>query len=134
MSEQPGSLAAKVGPLCSLVHLQVPAPAPARRHQGTLLQAQQGEYSEAILFLRAALKLESSNKTIHTKLSKLVRKHATQQSTETTLYPEMLGNPTQLTTKYPAKGTWSIPWKRFFGENAVALGGMALSVVIAAGN
>uniref|UniRef100_A0A8C9PPU8 peptidylprolyl isomerase n=1 Tax=Spermophilus dauricus TaxID=99837 RepID=A0A8C9PPU8_SPEDA len=73
--------------------------------------AQQGEYSEAIPILRAALKLEPSNKTIHAELSKLVKKHAAQRSTETALYRKMLGNPSRLPAKCPGKGAWSIPWK-----------------------
>ncbi|ELK19193.1 FK506-binding protein 8 [Pteropus alecto] len=96
--------------------------------------AQQGEYSEAIPILRAALKLEPSNKTIHAELSKLVKKHAAQRSTETALYRKMLGNPSRLPAKCPGKGAWSIPWKWLFGATAVALGGVALSVVIAARN
>ncbi|KAL1766988.1 peptidyl-prolyl cis-trans isomerase FKBP8 isoform X1 [Sigmodon hispidus] len=96
--------------------------------------AQQGEYSEAIPILRAALKLEPSNKTIHAELSKLVKKHAAQRSTETALYGKMLGNPSQLPAKCLGKGAWSIPWKWLFGATAVALGGVALSVVIAARN
>lgn len=47
---------------------------------------QQDEYSEAIPILRAVLKLEPSNKTIHAELSKLVKKHAAQRSMETALY------------------------------------------------
>uniref|UniRef100_I3MM79 peptidylprolyl isomerase n=1 Tax=Ictidomys tridecemlineatus TaxID=43179 RepID=I3MM79_ICTTR len=99
-----------------------------------LVLAQQGEYSEAIPILRAALKLEPSNKTIHAELSKLVKKHAAQRSTETALYRKMLGNPSRLPAKCPGKGAWSIPWKWLFGATAVALGGVALSVVIAARN
>lgn len=116
--------------------------------------AQQGEYSEAIPILRAALKLEPSNKvsvcsapawasrpcpvggswgrgtvgpwvschpswgcitasvppqTIHAELSKLVKKHAAQRSTETALYRKMLGNPSRLPTKCPSKGAW-VSW------------------------
>ncbi|ELW67147.1 Peptidyl-prolyl cis-trans isomerase FKBP8 [Tupaia chinensis] len=100
----------------------------------SLVLAQQGEYSEAIPILRAALKLEPSNKTIHAELSKLVKKHAAQRSTETALYRKMLGNPSRLPAKCPGKGAWSIPWKWLFGATAVALGGVALSVVIAARN
>ena len=96
--------------------------------------AQQGEYSEAIPILRAALKLEPSSKMIHAELLKLVKKHAAQRSTETALYRKMLGNPSRLPAKCPGKGAWSIPWKWLFGATAVALGGVALSVVIAARN
>ncbi|KAF6306225.1 FKBP prolyl isomerase 8 [Rhinolophus ferrumequinum] len=46
----------------------------------------------------------------------------------------MLGNPSRLPAKCPGKGAWSIPWKWLFGATAVALGGVALSVVIAARN
>uniref|UniRef100_A0A8D1NTG7 peptidylprolyl isomerase n=1 Tax=Sus scrofa TaxID=9823 RepID=A0A8D1NTG7_PIG len=73
-------------------------------------------------------------KTIHAELSKLVKKHAAQRSTETALYRKMLGNPSRLPAKCPGKGAWSIPWKWLFGATAVALGGVALSVVIAARN
>uniref|UniRef100_A0A2K5NT04 Uncharacterized protein n=1 Tax=Cercocebus atys TaxID=9531 RepID=A0A2K5NT04_CERAT len=87
-------------------------------HKGKILP-QQGEYSEAIPILRAVLKLEPSNKTIHAELSKLVKKHAAQRSME---------------TPCPSKGAWSSPWKWLFGATAVALEGVALSVVIPARN
>ena len=74
------------------------------------------------------------SQTIHAELSKLVKKHAAQRSTETALYWKMLGNPSRLPAKCPGKGAWSIPWKWLFGATAVALGGVALSVVIAARN
>uniref|UniRef100_A0A4X1U438 peptidylprolyl isomerase n=1 Tax=Sus scrofa TaxID=9823 RepID=A0A4X1U438_PIG len=61
-------------------------------------------------------------KTIHAELSKLVKKHAAQRSTETALYRKMLGNPSRLPAKCPGKGAWSIPWKWLFGATAVALG------------
>lgn len=117
---------------CSLVLQLQPHNVKALFRKGKVL-AQQGEYSEAIPILRAALRLEPSNKTIHAELSKLVKKHAAQRSTETALYRKMLGNPS-LPPKGPGKATWSIPWKWLFGATAVALGGVALSVVIAARN
>ncbi|XP_015266773.1 PREDICTED: peptidyl-prolyl cis-trans isomerase FKBP8 [Gekko japonicus] len=98
--------------------------------------AQQGEYSEAIPILKAALKLEPSNKTIHMELSKLAKKHADQKSVETEMYRKMLG--TAGSSGPPAKckdkSSRAIPWKWLFGATAVALGGVALSVVIAARN
>ncbi|XP_026510722.1 peptidyl-prolyl cis-trans isomerase FKBP8 [Terrapene carolina triunguis] len=98
--------------------------------------AQQGEYSEAIPLLKAALKLEPSNKTIHAELSKLVKKHAEQKNVETAMYRKMLGNASTSSTPAPCKdkSPRSIPWKWLFGATAVALGGVALSVVIAARN
>nr|XP_005898381.2 PREDICTED: peptidyl-prolyl cis-trans isomerase FKBP8 [Bos mutus] len=118
---------------CSLVLEHQPDNIKALFRKGKVL-AQQGEYSEAIPILRAALKLEPSNKTIHAELSKLVKKHAAQRSTETARYQKMLGNPSRRPAKCPGKGAWSIPWKWLFGATAVALGGVALSVVIAARN
>lgn len=118
---------------CTLVLQHQPDNIKALFRKGKVL-AQQGEYSEAIPILRAALKLEPSNKTIHAELSKLVKKHAAQRSTETALYRKMLGNPSRLPAKCQGKGAWSIPWKWLFGATAVALGGVALSVVIAARN
>lgn len=118
---------------CSQVLEHQPDNVKALFRKGKVL-AQQGEYSEAIPILRAALKLEPSNKTIHAELSKLVKKRAAQRSTETALYRKMLGNPSRLPAKCPGKGAWSIPWKWLFGATAVALGGVALSVVIAARN
>lgn len=44
--------------------------------------------------------------TIHAELSKLVKKHAAQRSTETALYRKMLGNPSRLPAKCPGKGAW----------------------------
>ncbi|XP_034562773.1 peptidyl-prolyl cis-trans isomerase FKBP8 isoform X2 [Notolabrus celidotus] len=97
--------------------------------------ALQGEYSEATKTLRKALKLEPSNKTIHAELSKLVKKNSEQRGAEQALYKKMLGNPTTSgTQKHRAKSSWSLSWKWLFGATAVAIGGVALSVVIAARN
>ncbi|XP_051828283.1 peptidyl-prolyl cis-trans isomerase FKBP8 [Antechinus flavipes] len=120
---------------CSLALSHQPDNIKALFRKGKVL-AQQGEYAEAIPILRAALKLEPSNKTIHSELSKLVKKHAAQRHTETAMYKKMLGTAgaSGVPAKSPAKGPRSIPWKWLFGATAVALGGVALSVVIAARN
>ncbi|KAM7388392.1 hypothetical protein PAMP_024568 [Pampus punctatissimus] len=99
--------------------------------------ALQGEYTEAIQTLRKALKLEPSNKTIHAELSKLVKKHSEQRGVEQAMYKKMLGNPTSSvgsSQKHRAKSSWGLSWKWLFGATAVAIGGVALSVVIAARN
>lgn len=49
------------------------------------------------------------SQTIHAELSKLVKKHAAQRSTETALYRKMLGNPSRLPAKCPGKGAW-VSW------------------------
>ncbi|NWY05069.1 FKBP8 isomerase, partial [Nothoprocta ornata] len=109
-------------------------PRAQRRVPPSQVLAQQGEYREAIPILKAALKLEPSNKTIHAELSKLVKKHADQKSVETEMYRKMLGNPGGAPAKCRDKLPWAIPWKWLFGATAIALGGVALSVVIAARN
>ncbi|XP_074525285.1 peptidyl-prolyl cis-trans isomerase FKBP8 [Halichoeres trimaculatus] len=97
--------------------------------------ALQGEYSESIKTLRKALKLEPSNKTIHAELSKLVKKNSEQRGAEQAMYKKMLGNPTSGSTqKHRARSSWGLSWKWLFGATAVAIGGVALSVVIAARN
>ncbi|XP_026099323.1 peptidyl-prolyl cis-trans isomerase FKBP8-like [Carassius auratus] len=97
--------------------------------------ALQGEFAEAIQTLKRALKLEPSNKTIHAELSKLVKKHSEQKGAEQAMYKKMLGNPTNADVqKHHAKSSWSLSWKWLFGATAVAIGGVALSVVIAARN
>ncbi|XP_037530702.1 peptidyl-prolyl cis-trans isomerase FKBP8 [Nematolebias whitei] len=98
--------------------------------------ALQGEYTEAIQTLRKALKLEPSNKTIHAELSKLVKKHSEQKGAEQAMYKKMLGNPSSRSSmqKPQAKFSWGLSWKWLFGATAVAIGGVALSVVIAARN
>ncbi|XP_075943814.1 peptidyl-prolyl cis-trans isomerase FKBP8 isoform X1 [Anarhichas minor] len=100
--------------------------------------ALQGEYTEAIQTLRKALKLEPSNKTIHAELSKLVKKNSEQRGAEQAMYKKMLGNPgggsSSGSQKHRAKSTWGLSWKWLFGATAVAIGGVALSVVIAARN
>uniref|UniRef100_A0A8C3NEH5 Uncharacterized protein n=1 Tax=Geospiza parvula TaxID=87175 RepID=A0A8C3NEH5_GEOPR len=117
---------------CNLVLEHQPGNIKALFRKGKVL-AQQGEYREAIPILKAALKLEPSNKTIHAELSKLVKKHADQRNVETEMYRKMLGNPSTASTAGQA-GWHSIPWKWLFGATAIALGGVALSVVIAARN
>ncbi|KAM5194092.1 peptidyl-prolyl cis-trans isomerase FKBP8 [Mantella aurantiaca] len=118
---------------CNMVLEQQPENIKALFRKGKVL-AQQGEYSEAIPILRKALKLEPSNKTIHAELSKLVKKHADQKNVETAMYKKMLGNVANSTTKASSKTTWSISWKWLFGATAIAIGGVALSVIIAARN
>ncbi|XP_061456971.1 peptidyl-prolyl cis-trans isomerase FKBP8 [Rhineura floridana] len=120
---------------CNQVLEQQPDNIKALFRKGKVL-AQQGEYREAIPILKAALKLEPSNKTIHTELSKLAKKHADQKNVETEMYRKMLGNPESSSPKSKCKdkSSRSIPWKWLFGATAVALGGVALSVIIAARN
>ncbi|XP_026873945.2 peptidyl-prolyl cis-trans isomerase FKBP8 [Electrophorus electricus] len=102
--------------------------------QGKVL-ALRGEYADAIKILKRALKLEPSNKTIHAELSKLVKKHSEQKGAEQAMYKKMLGNPPDSTGQKPrGKSSWSLSWKWLFGATAVAIGGVALSVVIAARN
>lgn len=99
--------------------------------------ALQGEYTEAIQTLRKALKLEPSNKTIHAELSKLVKKNSEQKGAEQAMYKKMLGNPSSTASgiqKRKVKTSWGLSWKWLFGATAVAIGGVALSVVIAARN
>lgn len=118
---------------CNLVLEQQPENIKALFRKGKVL-AQQGEYSEAIAILRKALKLEPSNKTIHAELSKLVKKHADQKNVESAMYKKMLGNVSTSPNKPTRKPSWSISWKWLFGATAIAIGGVALSVVIAARN
>ncbi|XP_077082611.1 peptidyl-prolyl cis-trans isomerase FKBP8 isoform X2 [Siphateles boraxobius] len=97
--------------------------------------ALQGKFAEAIKTLKRALKLEPSNKTIHAELSKLVKKHSEEKGAEQAMYKKMLGNPSNASVqKHRAKSSWSLSWKWLFGATAVAIGGVALSVVIAARN
>ncbi|CAH2293351.1 peptidyl-prolyl cis-trans isomerase FKBP8 isoform X1 [Pelobates cultripes] len=117
---------------CNLVLEYQPENIKALFRKGKVL-AQQGEYSEAIVILRKALKLEPANKTIHAELSKLVKIHTDQKNVETAMYKKMLGN-VGPTAKSTPKSSWSIPWKWLFGATAIAIGGVALSVVIAARN
>ncbi|XP_077572443.1 peptidyl-prolyl cis-trans isomerase FKBP8 [Stigmatopora nigra] len=99
------------------------------------VQALLGEYGEASQTLRKALKLEPSNKTIHVELSKLVKKHSEQRGAEQAMYKKMLGNPTPSDpSKRWTKESWSLSWKWLFGATAVAIGSVALSVVLAARN
>uniref|UniRef100_A0A3B4ALU6 Uncharacterized protein n=1 Tax=Periophthalmus magnuspinnatus TaxID=409849 RepID=A0A3B4ALU6_9GOBI len=92
--------------------------------------ALQGKYTEAIQTLRKALKLEPSNKTIHAELSKLVKKHSEQKGAEQAMYKKMLGNP--FSSRSSIQKHKGLSWKWLFGATAVAIGGVALSVVIAA--
>ncbi|XP_072295243.1 peptidyl-prolyl cis-trans isomerase FKBP8 [Eucyclogobius newberryi] len=99
--------------------------------------ALQGNYTEAIQTLRKALKLEPSNKTIHAELSKLVKKTSEQRGAEQALYKKMLGNPSSSNGGkliHRVKSSWGFSWKWLFGATAVAIGGVALSVVMAARN
>ncbi|XP_028818722.1 peptidyl-prolyl cis-trans isomerase FKBP8-like isoform X1 [Denticeps clupeoides] len=96
--------------------------------------ALQGEYAESIQTLKRALKLEPSNKTIHTELSKLVKKHSEQKGMEQAMYKKMLGNPPDAILQPQRFKSWGLNWKWLFGATAMAIGGVALSVFIAARN
>uniref|UniRef100_A0A671NXW1 peptidylprolyl isomerase n=1 Tax=Sinocyclocheilus anshuiensis TaxID=1608454 RepID=A0A671NXW1_9TELE len=79
--------------------------------------------------------LSLNSNTIHAELSKLVKKHSEQKGAEQAMYKKMLGNPTNASVqKHRAKSSWSLSWKWLFGATAIAIGGVALSVVIAARN
>ncbi|XP_009880959.1 PREDICTED: peptidyl-prolyl cis-trans isomerase FKBP8 [Charadrius vociferus] len=93
---------------CNLVLEHQPGNIKALFRKGKVL-AQQGEYREAIPILKAALKLEPSNKTIHAELSKLVKKHADQKNVETEMYRKMLGNPSAAGA--PGKCKDKLPWR-----------------------
>lgn len=121
---------------CTLALAHQPDNVKALFRMGKVL-ALQGDYTEAIQTLRRALKLEPSNKTIHAELSKLVKKNSEQRGAEQAMYKKMLGNPSSTDSgvqKHKVKTSWGLSWKWLFGATAVAIGGVALSVVIAARN
>lgn len=121
---------------CNLALAQQPDNVKALFRMGKVL-ALQGEYTEATQTLRRALKLEPSNKTIHAELSKLVKKNSEQRGAEQAMYKKMLGNPSSTDTgmqKRKVKTSWGLSWKWLFGATAIAIGSVALSVVIAARN
>ncbi|GCC18296.1 peptidyl-prolyl cis-trans isomerase FKBP8 [Chiloscyllium punctatum] len=94
--------------------------------------ALQGEYTEAILVLRKAAQLEPSNKAIQAELSQVVRKQSEQRTTEQAMYRKMLGDIALPPRCPPSPSSWRIPWKWLFGATVVAVGGVAMSVIIAA--
>lgn len=83
----------------------VPAP------KGPRAPERQTASSDRWLLLPPALTDTPLSQTIHAELSKLVKKHAAQRSTETALYRKMLGNPSRLPAKCPGKGAW-VSWGR----------------------
>ncbi|CAG5864953.1 unnamed protein product [Menidia menidia] len=83
------------------------------------------------------VQLQSLVVTIHAELSKLVKKNSEQRGAEQAMYKKMLGNPSSSgggVQRSGAKSSWGLSWKWLFGATAVAIGGVALSVVIAARN
>ncbi|XP_057243268.1 peptidyl-prolyl cis-trans isomerase FKBP8 [Malurus melanocephalus] len=106
---------------CNLVLEHQPGNIKALFRKGKVL-AQQGEYREAIPILKAALKLEPSNKVRWQCVLPVSCRGGT--------CPPPRAQP--LTA--PCSNPQSIPWKWLFGATAIALGGVALSVVIAARN
>eukprot|EP00062_Callorhinchus_milii_P013674 gi/632962013/ref/XP_007897075.1/ PREDICTED: peptidyl-prolyl cis-trans isomerase FKBP8 [Callorhinchus milii] len=119
---------------CSAVLQHQPDNIKALFRKGKVL-ALQREYTEAIAVLRKALKLEPSNKMLHTELSKLVKKHSEQKNIEQAMYKKMLGDiATSSPSGPPSKSPWSIPWKWLFGASMVAVGGVAVSIIVAARN
>lgn len=121
---------------CTLALAHQPDNVKALFRMGKVL-ALQGEFTDAMQTLRKALKLEPSNKTIHAELSKLVKKNSEQRGAEQAMYKKMLGNPSSTDSgiqKSRVKASWGLSWKWLFGATAVAIGSVALSVVIAARN
>lgn len=121
---------------CTLALAHQPENVKALFRMGKVL-ALQGEFTEAMQTLRRALKLEPSNKTIHAELSKLVKKNSEQRGAEQAMYKKMLGNPSStdnIVQNRKVKTSWGFSWKWLFGATAVAIGSVALSVVIAARN
>uniref|UniRef100_UPI00398E32CB peptidyl-prolyl cis-trans isomerase FKBP8 n=1 Tax=Pristiophorus japonicus TaxID=55135 RepID=UPI00398E32CB len=94
--------------------------------------ALQGEYTEAMPVLRKAARLEPSNKAIQVELSQLVRKQLEQRSVEQAMYRKMLGDMAMPPVPSPSRSPWNIPWKWLFGATMVAVGGVAVSVIVAA--
>ncbi|XP_020391165.1 peptidyl-prolyl cis-trans isomerase FKBP8 [Rhincodon typus] len=94
--------------------------------------ALQGEYTEAIPVLRKAAQLEPSNKAIQAELSQVMRKQSEQRITEQAMYRKMLGDIAVPPRCQPSRSSWKIPWKWLFGATVVAVGGVAMSVIIAA--
>ncbi|XP_067872078.1 peptidyl-prolyl cis-trans isomerase FKBP8 [Heterodontus francisci] len=94
--------------------------------------ALQGEYTEAIPVLRKAARLEPSNKTVQAELSQLLKKQSEQRTMEQAMYRKMLGDMAVPPRSSPCRSSWKIPWKWLFGATVVAIGGVAVSVIIAA--
>lgn len=92
----------------------------------------QGEYTEAIPVLKQAARLEPSNKAILVELSQLLRKQSEQRTVEQAMYRKMLGDMAIPPVSSPSRFSWNIPWKWLFGATVVAVGGVAVSVIVAA--
>ncbi|XP_051893550.1 peptidyl-prolyl cis-trans isomerase FKBP8 [Pristis pectinata] len=92
----------------------------------------QGEYTEAIPVLKQAARLEPSNKAIQAELSQLLRKQSEQRTLEQAMYRKMLGDMAMPPISSPSRFSWNIPWKWLFGATMVAVGGVAVSVIVAA--
>ncbi|TNM87369.1 peptidyl-prolyl cis-trans isomerase FKBP8 [Takifugu flavidus] len=116
---------------CVLALEQQPDNVKALFRMGKVL-AFQNEYREAIQMLRKALKLEPSNKMIHAELSKLVKKYSDHREVEQAMYKKMLGNTSGNSNQGKKANSWGLSWKWLFGAAAVVIGGVALSVYIAA--
>uniref|UniRef100_A0A8C5DNH7 peptidylprolyl isomerase n=1 Tax=Gouania willdenowi TaxID=441366 RepID=A0A8C5DNH7_GOUWI len=110
---------------CSTVLMYQPKNVKALFHMGKVL-ALQDKYSEAIQTLRKALEQEPCNKTVHDELSTMMKKH---REHEAAMDEKMLENASS-THKHQAKSAWGLSWKWLLGATAVAIGGIALSVVI----
>ncbi|XP_078280099.1 peptidyl-prolyl cis-trans isomerase FKBP8 [Rhinoraja longicauda] len=92
----------------------------------------QGEYTEAIPVLKQAARLEPSNKAILAELSQLLRKQSEQRTVEQAMCRKMLGDMAIAPLPSPSRFSWHIPWKWLFGATVVAVGGVAVSVIVAA--
>ncbi|XP_016088533.1 peptidyl-prolyl cis-trans isomerase FKBP8-like [Sinocyclocheilus grahami] len=104
--------------------------------KGKLL-SDKGEYEEAMENLKKALKLEPSTKAIHAELSKLVKRQAGENETQTwqAKPAQVLGeNIAPFLTPPPEKKPFGISWKFLLGALVVALGSLVTSVVLSARN
>ncbi|KAF4101430.1 hypothetical protein G5714_017862 [Onychostoma macrolepis] len=104
--------------------------------KGKLL-SDRGEYEEAMETLKKALKLEPSTKAIHAELSKLVKRQAGENETQSwqAKPAQMFGeNIAPFLTPPPKKKPFGISWKFLLGALVVALGSLVTSVVLTARN
>ncbi|XP_030622753.1 FKBP prolyl isomerase 16 [Chanos chanos] len=100
------------------------------------LLSDKGEYEEAMETLKKALKLEPSTKAIHAELSKLVKRQAGENETDTwkAKPAQILGENIAPFLTPPKKKAPGISWKFLLGALVVALGSLVTSMVLTARN
>ncbi|XP_006814126.1 peptidyl-prolyl cis-trans isomerase FKBP8-like [Saccoglossus kowalevskii] len=96
--------------------------------------AQKGELEDAVIYMRKAIKLEPSNKTIHQELAKIVGKLSNEMKSTKDMCKKMVGDladsATKLGTEKSATKSWFSTTGMLFGAAIVGIGAVVTTIIL----